>query len=57
MGNEQRIENIRTELQRLASAKETGAKVDVWNLLKILGVDERIINNPNPIHLIIYQPH
>jgi len=48
MGNEQRIENIRTELQRLASAKESGAKVDVWNLLKILGVDERIINNPNP---------
>lgn len=51
MEKEQKIAEIREELQRIAKARETGAKANVWNLLRKLGVDERIINNPNPNNL------
>lgn len=51
MDKEQKVAEIKEELARIAKTRELGKKVDVWKLFKILGVDERIINNPNPNNL------
>lgn len=51
MEKEQRIKEIRNELQRLSDLKKYGHRVDVCNFLRMLGVDERIVNNPNPYNL------
>lgn len=51
MEKEQRIKEIRNELQRLSDLKKNGHRVDVRNFLRMLGVDERIVNNQNPNNL------
>lgn len=54
MDKEQRIAEIKNQLRKVANATRYTLKSSVNDLLRLLGVDERIINNPNPYSFEAY---